>query len=183
MNDIPATSPTNGRPVNDKIMSSKQPRGDLLAVLAGLCETITSVHGERAMWRAVILQALLDAVSKSGKEEANRSRRDARRWLSSGEDFDEICLLAGFQPSYVRRKICNTLRDMGIPVAEDARTRRAPLQATPSGILPAGRVGRPVFFGSAKRPHAPQTISSVPVTPRFALITSTYLPITKPILQ
>lgn len=58
---------------------------------------------EPSLWRAVIAQALMDALSKSRKMEARRSRMDALAWLlDNGSDFEAVCDHAGLDPSYVR---------------------------------------------------------------------------------
>ena len=73
---------------------------------------------EQLLFLAVIYQALLDAMKerqKNDSEEVNRSRQEARRWftVSSGTtatDFEEVCLLAGVEPSVTRsfaKKILN----------------------------------------------------------------------------
>jgi hypothetical protein len=64
-----------------------------------------SVRGESALWVAVITQAMMDALSRSGNPEAMYHKHEATEWLTgNGKDFVEVCLLAGFDPDYVRRK-------------------------------------------------------------------------------
>jgi hypothetical protein len=59
-------------------------------------------QGEQSLWRAVITQALMDAASQSQKLEAQKHKRDALLWLSEqGEDFTQICDLAGMDAAYV----------------------------------------------------------------------------------
>ncbi len=68
------------------------------------------VHPERALWRAVILQALTDAACESRKYEARLEREKARRWLlAAGEDFRTVCHHAGFEPSWLHRHVRRAL--------------------------------------------------------------------------
>ena len=71
---------------------------------AGLDPSDTK-KGEKAMWRGVITQALMDAGSNSKKPQMKYNRAQAIAWLSSmGEDFITVCSLADMDPIYVRRK-------------------------------------------------------------------------------
>lgn len=59
---------------------------------------------ERALWRAVIVQALMDAACGSKKYEAEQARNEAINWLRGGsQDFATVCYYAGFEPDCVRR--------------------------------------------------------------------------------
>lgn len=65
--------------------------------------------GERALWRAVVDRAFLDAalVPAEGRRgnEDRRHRDTARQWLSgNSQDFRIICDAADIDPDYVRRK-------------------------------------------------------------------------------
>lgn len=64
----------------------------------------TASSDERGLWRAVVAQALTDAVSQVSSPRAQRDRAEARTWLTvdSGE-FQDICLLADLDPDQVRR--------------------------------------------------------------------------------
>jgi hypothetical protein len=65
----------------------------------------SAVKGETGLWIAVITQALVDALCKSKNPELLYCKDEAIRWLTNNnKDFVEVCLLAGFDPSYVRRK-------------------------------------------------------------------------------
>lgn len=62
-----------------------------------------SARCEKALWKAVITQALMDAQSRSSKAEDQYHKHEARRWLTSnGKDFRMVCLLAGEDPDYIR---------------------------------------------------------------------------------
>lgn len=63
------------------------------------------IKGEQALWRAVIVQALMDAGSNSQKMEAKYEKSQAECWLTSySEDFRIVCDFAGFTADYVRTK-------------------------------------------------------------------------------
>lgn len=63
-----------------------------------------ATDSRRGLWNAVIQQALSDATSESQDPEARRERSRARAWFESmSADFAEVCELAGFEPSQVRR--------------------------------------------------------------------------------
>lgn len=61
--------------------------------------------GYRGLWSAVITQALMDAGSNSKKPEMKSAKAKAISWLNGdSEDFTEVCIMAGFEPDYVRKK-------------------------------------------------------------------------------
>jgi hypothetical protein len=61
-----------------------------------------SVMGEQGLWRAVIMQALTDAGSRSNKMEAKFHRAQAIAWFSKrNPDFQLVCALAGMEMEYV----------------------------------------------------------------------------------
>ena len=64
------------------------------------------------MWRAVIVQALMDAACGSLKEEARQWRQEAEIWLrGTGRDFCTVAHHAGFDPVYLREMIAQALAD------------------------------------------------------------------------
>ena len=68
------------------------------------------VCGEQAIWRAVILQALEDAVNRSPKTQHRYEKEQALRWLTErNPDFVLVCDYAGWDPDYVRRKVKKAL--------------------------------------------------------------------------
>ena len=80
--------------------------------LLGTDNAENHVRGERAIWRAVILQALEDAASRSKKVKDKFNKDQAIHWLThKNADFDHVCDLAGFEPSYVRRKVKRALQN------------------------------------------------------------------------
>jgi len=97
---------------NDMGSSARQASSSLVS--KGICEGAEligdgdgcdSVRGERALWRAVITQALMDAGSNSAKKEMKYDKAQAIAWLASGsKDFHQVCTLADMDPEYVRQK-------------------------------------------------------------------------------
>lgn len=68
-----------------------------------LAEPYNMVASEQAVWRAVIVQALMDASSNSKKQENLQSKQEALVWLrGNSKDFLEVCQNAGFEPEFVR---------------------------------------------------------------------------------
>lgn len=67
---------------------------------------LNTAAGEQSMWRAVIVQALMDASSLSKKPENMQYRKDALIWLrGTSEDFHRVCHYAGFDPSCAKHMI------------------------------------------------------------------------------
>jgi hypothetical protein len=68
-------------------------------------DSLTDAECCQRLWRKVIEQIMMDALSNA-KGEVWRSRRNhARAWLQSfAPSFQEVCWLAGFDPTYVRDK-------------------------------------------------------------------------------
>ncbi len=61
------------------------------------------LHGEVALWRGVITQALMDAGSDSQKDDARKAKAEAIAWLSGiSDDFYAVCSLARLNPEYVK---------------------------------------------------------------------------------
>lgn len=59
----------------------------------------------QALWRAVILQAILDATSTAKRSENVVEKQKALNWIfDRNTDFDTICFLAGYSTGYVQRK-------------------------------------------------------------------------------
>jgi hypothetical protein len=66
-------------------------------------EPMNPVHQEQAMWKAVIVQALMDAACGSTKYEAAQAREEALIWLrGTSRDFITVCHHAGFEPEFTR---------------------------------------------------------------------------------
>ena len=68
------------------------------------------VAAEQSMWRAVIVQALMDAASLSKKAEMQQYKREALVWLRGNSlDFMATCYHAGFEPEFTRELIKKAL--------------------------------------------------------------------------
>lgn len=66
---------------------------------------------EKAMWRAVITQALMDASNQSSKMEAKYEKSQAICWLTGySDDFKTVCDYADFSPVYVRQQAMEALK-------------------------------------------------------------------------
>ena len=64
----------------------------------------------RALWRAVITQALMDASNLSKKPFNKMERMRARAWLEGDtEDFFAVCSLADMDPAYVKTKAAEAM--------------------------------------------------------------------------
>ncbi|MCD6035131.1 MAG: hypothetical protein K0R63_872 [Rickettsiales bacterium] len=75
-------------------------------------ESTESFCGERALWRAVIAQAVLDATSASSKSRDQVERGRAKAWLSgTSSDFLVVCALADLNPHYVIQRTERALKD------------------------------------------------------------------------
>jgi hypothetical protein len=73
--------------------------------LSWLDDPYCTVKGETGLWIAVITQALVDALCKSKNPELVYCKDEAIRWLTNNnKDFVEVCLLAGLDPDYIRKK-------------------------------------------------------------------------------
>lgn len=76
---------------------------DFSLFATGTGESFNPVQQEQAMWRAVIVQALMDAACGSRKYEAQQARSEALIWLrGTSHDFATVCYYAGFEPEFVR---------------------------------------------------------------------------------
>lgn len=73
--------------------------------LLWLEKAVGCARGETALWVAVITQAMMDALSRCKKSESIYQRHEAINWLTgNSKDFNDVCLCAGLNPDYVRRK-------------------------------------------------------------------------------
>lgn len=73
--------------------------------LGWLEECYNTAKGERALWVAVITQAMQDALSRCKKSDSRYHKYEATCWLTgNSKDFIDVCLCAGMDPDYVRYK-------------------------------------------------------------------------------
>lgn len=79
------------------------------------CIELTS-HGEAALWRAVLLQVIMDSVYASNGSTNPCERlvvRDAARcWLTTyNRDFHDVCIMADIDPNYMREVVIPKLKE------------------------------------------------------------------------
>ena len=68
-----------------------------------------SMSRYRSLWRAVIMQAIVDSSSNSVHSRNVRYKSIASEWLEEGGTaFDEVCELADLDPGYVQARIRKT---------------------------------------------------------------------------
>jgi len=74
-------------------------------------DAVRLARAEQALWTAVITQALMDAASASAKIDARKDKTRARDWLAAGSDpdFQDVCDMAGLDPSYVTHRAKHAL--------------------------------------------------------------------------
>lgn len=54
---------------------------------------------ERHIWQEVLVRALMDAMGRDSLD-----KMQAHNWLTTpSRDFNEVCSLAGFDPSFIRK--------------------------------------------------------------------------------
>ncbi len=76
---------------------------------------------EKAMWRAVILQAFSDACSRSNRTSEVVERNKARNWLlGNSESLTNACDYAGFSPDFIRKEAQKAI-DSGYLMCEIAK--------------------------------------------------------------
>lgn len=62
-----------------------------------------TARDEKLLWRAVIIQAITDAVARNRKQQFRYYKMEAIRWFSHDSvDFQDVCHRADLDPSYVR---------------------------------------------------------------------------------
>ena len=70
---------------------------------------------ENLLWRAVIMQALVDLRIKSNRKSQYKYwRKKAYQWLTErDEDFYMVCSLANFEPEDLIKKINKIVKELG----------------------------------------------------------------------
>lgn len=118
---------------------------------------ITS-ESARAVWRAVLTQALVDARSNMQNTEAKIEKARARSWLlNGGNDFNTVCELAGLNPEYVRRRVRNILEHRAELHTVTGRRRLRPANPTPRGKRRKNTASPP--FADAPVSHSFATVN------------------------
>ena len=59
----------------------------------------------RSLWRAVIMQAVVDASSRSKKRRAISMSKKAHEWFKKDDEFFKTCEMADMEPNYVQIKV------------------------------------------------------------------------------
>ncbi|MBF8246937.1 MAG: hypothetical protein ISN64_03025 [Rickettsia sp.] len=69
-----------------------------------------SDYPEIMLYRAIILQAIIDATNTSDAKIPKILEKEAKNWIfNSNEDFDIICENANINPEYVRKISSKTI--------------------------------------------------------------------------
>lgn len=67
---------------------------------------------EVSLWRAVIVQAVLDCLTQSKRKENTLARSDAFVWLDvKNKNFCQVCEFAILEPSFVVKQVKNALNN------------------------------------------------------------------------
>lgn len=70
------------------------------------------VENIESLWKAVILQAVIDATSNYKRKEYQLEKDKAKSWLLNlNESFISVCLMAGCDPRYVQARAKNVLEN------------------------------------------------------------------------
>lgn len=65
---------------------------------------------ETKLWKAVLLQILQDAFSNTYESKERSHKRHARDYMKFlHKDFAQVCQYAGYDPSFVHRKVIKKL--------------------------------------------------------------------------
>lgn len=92
---------------NDSYISEEMVNDSYYGNYTGYLENNhSSVAGEVALWRAVLLQAFVDLKVKSNNKKYRCSRRKAFEWFKlqkNREDLKEVCRLAGYEYRKVKQ--------------------------------------------------------------------------------
>ena len=65
-----------------------------------------------SLWRAVILQSILDRLTQSKRGDDIMARKNAKNWMNiQNEEFRTVCQFAQLEPTFVIRKAETALID------------------------------------------------------------------------
>ena len=72
----------------------------------------TDYSPEKRLWRAVICQALYDALSDvENKATSYRVKEKAQNWfIYNSGNFKRACDFAGFDSDYINKKVCELIK-------------------------------------------------------------------------
>jgi hypothetical protein len=81
------------------------------------------IRAIQALWRAVLVQQVMDAKSRSSKPEAFYNRNQATHWLFEDQrDFRMVCDMADLDPDRVRHQLRHA-RERGFLTCHQLRRR------------------------------------------------------------
>lgn len=87
-----------------------------------IADQLPAMSPERALWSAVIVRAISDAVAPDADPAGRAAHRDAISWFrSEGRNFRLACALAGVEPEPVARAVRAAIADPGEAAAIIAR--------------------------------------------------------------
>ena len=77
--------------------------------------TKTDLASNERVFRAILIQALEDAMSSSKFKRETYWKHDAHRWfLENSQDFQEICWSADLDPEFIRGEYMRLLKERKI---------------------------------------------------------------------
>jgi hypothetical protein len=77
-------------------------------------EPYNAADGEQALWRAVIMQAMVDATTSTCKPELVYHKIEAIKWLTeNGDDFVDVCERAAMDLDLVRVRAKKAMANPG----------------------------------------------------------------------
>lgn len=69
-----------------------------------------NVSAEASIWRAVVIQSLLDAINQTNRTEAKLYKKEAQQWFNmNNKDYLWVCEAAGLDPVKVLRLARKTM--------------------------------------------------------------------------
>ncbi len=84
-----------------------------------------TARDEESLWKAVIMQAMVDAVTCNDKPECNQHKLEAIDWLTHGSvDFIDVCIRAGLDPNSVRFRAKKAIANPGAWRTEAGKSAR-----------------------------------------------------------
>ena len=83
-------------------------------------DLITDNHNlpEEKLWRYVILNAIEDARATAADRKTSVYKFDAHEWILNGDDFEQVCWWAGWDPEEVRLNYKKALKNQAIVFLE-----------------------------------------------------------------
>ncbi|QED23443.1 hypothetical protein [Candidatus Deianiraea vastatrix] len=80
----------------------------------GFVDDMLVTRSDVSLWRAVVMQAIVDCYTLSKRTENQNARLEAIKWISSGNrDFLKVCQYADLDPYYVIKKTRHAISNRG----------------------------------------------------------------------